>query len=208
MPRQADPLTRERLVSAAIGLALEKGFADSSVDAVCAGAGLTKGAFFHYFKSKQALGQAELETWTARGMSAYGDAPFWLLPDPLERLYGYVDFTVDLTNRGPLGCLVGIFSQELWHSYPALRSSCEQSFTDWADGLAVLIAQAKDHYAPDADFEPTSIARHFIAAFEGGLILARAFEQPAMVEEQLTHFKRYVSHLLSVERAPGIPLQK
>jgi TetR/AcrR family transcriptional repressor of nem operon len=194
-PRQAESSTRERLLEAAIGLSLEKGFADTTVAEVCERADLTKGAFFHYFNDKEAMGKAVLEQWIATGNANYGAAPFWEAPDPLERLYGYIEFTAELSRTGPCGCLVGIYSQELWQSQPQLRADCEAAFTAWADGLAQLFEDAKVRHAPDASFDSRSLAYHFIAVFEGGLILARAYKRPEIVGEQLEHFKRYVQSL-------------
>jgi TetR/AcrR family transcriptional regulator, transcriptional repressor for nem operon len=193
----ADASARERLLEAATGLSVEKGFADTSVAEVCERAGLTKGAFFHYFKDKESMGTAVLEQWIADGGAAYGKAPFWDEADPLERLYGYIDFTAERVKSGHCGCLVGIYSQELWQSQPALRAQCEAAFSDWSEGLTAMIKEAKKVHAPRATFAPKSLAYHFIAVFEGGLILARAHRRPEIVEEQLGHFKRYVQSLLS-----------
>jgi TetR/AcrR family transcriptional repressor of nem operon len=202
--RQAESSTRERLLDAAIGLSLEKGFADTTVAEVCERADLTKGAFFHYFNGKEAMGKAVLEQWIANGNATYSAAPFWELADPIERLYGYIDFTAELTRTGPCGCMVGIYSQELWQSQPELRADCEAAFTAWADGLAQLVEEAKTRHAPKAGFEPLSLAYHFIAVFEGGLILARAYKRPEIVGEQLEHFKRYVQSLFE----PELPVMK
>ncbi|HEX9351727.1 MAG TPA: TetR/AcrR family transcriptional regulator [Gaiellaceae bacterium] len=194
----ADPAARERLLDAAIGLSVEKGFADTTVAEVCERADLTKGAFFHYFKGKEAMGKAVLDQWVANGNAAFGAAPFWEEADPINRLYGYVDFTVEQLKAGPCGCLVGIFSQELWQSQPVLRARCEEAFIEWADGLAALVEEAKTLHAPKASVDSRSLAYHFIAIFEGALILARAHERPEIVEEQLGHFKRYVQSLFGV----------
>jgi TetR/AcrR family transcriptional repressor of nem operon len=193
--------TRERLLEAAISLSLEKGFADTTVAEVCERAELTKGAFFHHFNGKEAMAKAVLAQWIANGSAAYGAAPFWELADPLERLYGYIDFTTELTRTGPCGCLVGIFSQELWQSRPELRADCEAAFTGWADGLARLFEDAKMRHAREASFDPRSLAYHFIAVFEGGLILARAHKRPEFVAEQLEHFKGYVRGLFEADHA-------
>ena len=199
----AESSTRERLVAAATDLSLEKGFADTTVADVCERADLTKGAFFHYFKNKEAMGKAVLEQWIANGGATYSAAPFWAMGDPLDRLYGYIDFTAELSRTGPCGCMVGIYSQELWQSQPALRADCQLAFTEWADGLAQLFEEAKARHAPKASVDPRSLAYHFIAVFEGGLILARAHKRTEFVAEQLEHFKRYVQVLFEVERKAG-----
>jgi TetR/AcrR family transcriptional repressor of nem operon len=194
---------RTRLLDAAISLTLERGFVGTSVAEVCERADLTKGAFFHYFKDKEAMGKAALQAWIANGTAAYHAAPFWSAPDPLDRLDGYIDLTIALTTAGPCGCLVGILAQELWQVEPNLRAECEAAFSDWADGLAGLIADVKSRHALQATVDPLSLARHFIAVFEGSLVLARAYQRPEIVAEHLGHFKCYVHSLLSNDHTTG-----
>jgi AcrR family transcriptional regulator len=58
MPKVSSEIRSERrnhLIVAALRCAARKGFADLTVDEVCAEAGLSKGAFYGYFDSKQAL---------------------------------------------------------------------------------------------------------------------------------------------------------
>ena len=53
--------TREHLVQVATSLFETKGYADTSVNDICLELGITKGALFHHFKTKQDL---FLEVWT------------------------------------------------------------------------------------------------------------------------------------------------
>ena len=200
MARTANPKTRPKLIEAGTALALEKGFADLTVDEVCRVAGLTKGAFFHYFRTKESLGMALLASWLGNGDAAFADAPFWSIPDPLDRLHAYVDFVIETTESGPPGCLVGIFSQELWQSHPEIRAGCEAAFTAWAEGLADLISQAKDLHVPRHQVDSLSLAYHFVAIFEGGMVLARAFKRQELAVQRLRHFKDYLNLLFDPAR--------
>ncbi len=74
----------------------------------------------------------------------------------MDRVYGYHDYIAELTKAGPCGCLVGIFSQELWQSHPELRADCEVAFTGWAERLERLLEDAKIRHAPTARFDPRS----------------------------------------------------
>src|SRR3546814_5742043 len=57
---------RGKLVAAAHRTVRRKGYAATSVDEICVAAGVTKGAFFHHFVSKEALAVAAAEGWTER----------------------------------------------------------------------------------------------------------------------------------------------
>ena len=52
-----------RILDAAVKLFSTRGFSDASVDEICEQAGVSKGAFYHHFESKQALFLALLDGW-------------------------------------------------------------------------------------------------------------------------------------------------
>ena len=58
--RDAAGGARHKLLDAALALIRTKGYAATTVDDICTAAAVTKGAFFHHFKSKEALGIAAL----------------------------------------------------------------------------------------------------------------------------------------------------
>jgi AcrR family transcriptional regulator len=61
--QQRSEETRARIIDSAIKLFSNRGFNASSVDDICAEAGISKGAFYHHFKSKQALFLALVDSW-------------------------------------------------------------------------------------------------------------------------------------------------
>lgn len=58
--------TRHRILEAALKLFAQTGFETSSVAEICAEAGISKGAFYHHFPTKQAVFLALLEDWLGR----------------------------------------------------------------------------------------------------------------------------------------------
>ena len=122
--------TREKLLAAAEQLMLTKGFVATTVDEICAAAGLTKGGFFHYFKSKEELGKAALDRFCHVRLKLMQESPSQKKKDPLERVYGWVDFAIEM-SKSPMaknGCLLGNFAQELSDTHPAMRSLCARRF--------------------------------------------------------------------------------
>lgn len=195
--RKAKPETRDALLEAARTLFLRQGYAATGIDEICAAAGITKGALFHYFESKEALGQAALERWMTDQMGAFGSGAYLNEPDPLKRLFGLVDFAIELSKHGPPGCLVGIFSQELAPSNEAVRATCASAFSTTRDAFERVVAEAKATYAPDAAFDPKSVAQHMLAVLQGALVLARAYQNAGIVAEHLTHFRAYLATLFA-----------
>ncbi|MGA8441619.1 MAG: TetR/AcrR family transcriptional regulator, partial [Candidatus Sulfotelmatobacter sp.] len=58
---RASERTRERLLQAASREIYRSGFQSASLDTILASAGVTKGALYHHFKNKEALGYAVVE---------------------------------------------------------------------------------------------------------------------------------------------------
>jgi AcrR family transcriptional regulator len=61
--QQRSEETRAKIMEAAIKLFSNRGYNKASVDDICKEAGISKGAFYHHFKSKQALFLALLDGW-------------------------------------------------------------------------------------------------------------------------------------------------
>jgi AcrR family transcriptional regulator len=63
MPQQRSEETRAHILDAAVRRFAIAGYNAASVDEICAEAGVSKGAFYHHFPSKQAIFLALLEGW-------------------------------------------------------------------------------------------------------------------------------------------------
>src|SRR6516225_5807469 len=83
---------RTRLLDTAMHVIRAQGYTASTVDDVCRAAGLTKGAFFHHFKSKEDLAVAAAAHFSQMAERLFGGAPYRALADPLDRFLAYIDF--------------------------------------------------------------------------------------------------------------------
>lgn len=198
MPKTSTRIeTRTKLLDAARDVMRLKGYAATTVDDICQSAGLTKGSFFHHFASKEELGIAAAEHFASMAAGIFGSAPYRTLPDPVDRLLGYVDFRV-MILQGPIcgfSCLLGTFVQELYETNPSIRAACERHMGDHVAELAKDVAEAKRRYAPDAPWTVDSLAFHMQAVLQGSLILAKAKQGPQVAVESLGHLRRYLELL-------------
>jgi TetR/AcrR family transcriptional repressor of nem operon len=188
---------RDKLLDAAVSLIRARGYAATTVDELCAEAGVTKGAFFHHFKSKEDLGVAAAAYWSERARNLFEGAPYHKHADPLERLLGYIDFRKSLLT-GPIPdytCLVGTMVQETYDSNPTIRDACGRSITTHSATLEGDIRAAVEKYGIEALWTPRSLALYTQAVLQGAFILAKATGGTKAASDAVDHLRRYVELL-------------
>jgi TetR/AcrR family transcriptional regulator, transcriptional repressor for nem operon len=190
--------TRIRLLEAARDAIRAKGYTATTVDDICAVAGVTKGAFFHHFESKERLGVAAIERFEAMASAIFGSAPYSADPDPRARVLGYVDFRAVML-QGDIAqytCLMGTTVQEVYATHPDLRAACDQGMSEHVAELTRDIEAAKQQYAPDASWSAQSVGYFMQAVLQGAFIFAKAKQSPEVAVESLAHLRRYLETLL------------
>ena len=195
---RAAQVSGDRLLEAAVDVIRAKGYSATRVEDICAAAGLTKGAFFHHFASKEACAIAAAAYFAARADALFDAAPYAALPDPAARALGYIDFRKAIL-QGELAqftCLLGTMVQEAYDTHPAIRQACDRYISEHAERLVGDLAAAKARYAPEATWRPESLALYTQAALQGAFILAKAKNGPEIAAECLDHLRRYVEMLL------------
>lgn len=193
---------KEKLLETARQLMQTQGYSATSVDQICEAAGLTKGGFFHYFKSKEELGKSVLDYYVLSSLQTISRAPFLKKKDPLHRLYGYLDFMVEKFSdpANEKSCLLGNFAQELSDSHPEIRARCAVHFTRLAELFKDILEETKAQYAPGTRLDTQSLADHFIAVLEGSILLAKAKGDRRIIEKSLSYFKQYLKTLFETSR--------
>jgi TetR/AcrR family transcriptional regulator, transcriptional repressor for nem operon len=201
---QAAGPARQKLLDAALSLIRTKGYAATTVDDICGAAGLTKGAFFHHFKSKEALAIAAAEHWSEMTGAFFEGAPYHRHKDPLDRVLGYIDFRkAILTGDIPeFTCLVGTMVQEVYRTCPAIRDACDESISGHAAKIEADIAQAMKHHGVRGNWTARSLALHTQAVLQGAFILAKAKGDAAVAAESIDHLRCYIELLFQAARLP------
>jgi TetR/AcrR family transcriptional repressor of nem operon len=197
--------TRERILDSAQRLVLEHGFAGTTVDAVLAEAGSTKGAFFHHFHSKTDLAHALVERYAAADVAhleeymARAEAE---TGDPAAQLVAFVrlfeEAADELASEQP-GCLYVSFIYERQLLDEETSVVIADSVLAWRARLLEKLEAAAAVHPPAAPVDLPSLADQVFTVFEGGFLLARTLDDPSHLRRQLTHLRHYLELLF--ERA-------
>ncbi len=198
MTPQALHQSRLKLLEAATDVVRTKGYAATTVDDLCAAAGVTKGSFFHHFKSKEEMVLQAVAHWGAWTDGIFAAAPYAAAADPRARVFGYLDFRRDLLDHTvpQFTCLMGTLVQETYETHPAVRAACDRGMSTHVANLTRDIEAARLLHAPDAAWTAESVGYFIQAVLQGSFIFAKAKQDANVARGNLAHLRRYLESLL------------
>lgn len=197
MARQTQHESKTKLLNAAQDVIRSKGYAATTVDDICKHAGVTKGSFFHHFKSKDDLALDAAAQWGEMTEGFFADASYHDHKDPADRLVGYVDFRIAVMEGEirEYTCLFGTLVQETYDTHPDIRAVCDKGMTTHIGELVKDIKEAKELYTPDADWSAESLGYFIQSTLQGTFIFAKAKQNADIAKETLVHLRHYLQIL-------------
>jgi TetR/AcrR family transcriptional repressor of nem operon len=204
-PRLHKPSAKTKILDAALMVIRAKGYAATAVDDLCAASDVTKGAFFHHFKSKDDLAVAAVEHWSKVTGELFEAAPYHRHADPLQRVLGYLEFRKQLLTGdvAEFTCLVGTMVQETFESSPAIRAACDASISGHAAKIETDIAEAMQQRGLRGEWTAKSLALHTQAVLQGAFILAKAKDDAKIAAASIDHLRRYIELLFTTTKQKG-----
>ena len=183
--------TREQIVSSAADLIWRRGYSRTSVDDIIRTAGNCKGTFYHHFTSKESLGLAVIDNWTAHFASRI-QASLSDDRSPVENLHAILDAIVSVQEEGGyLGCPLGRLALEMGDVSENLRARLQGAFDDMRALFSAHLLQSGM-----SKEEADEHGRYMLATLEGALMLNKVRGGGKVLDDLVVSMKTDVSRRL------------
>ena len=193
--------TRERLLRAAFQEMHLAGFRSADVNAILAAAGVTKGALYHHFDNKEALGYAVADEIIASNLHRKWVAPLRNAENPINVLVRIIQSESLKRDDVQRGCPLLNLSQEMSGLDEGFRRRTARLYKDWHDAMAEALREGQKRQVVRSDINANETATFLIAAWEGYVVLGKNSQDPRMMKSGQ---KSVIRHLESLRGRSGL----
>ncbi len=195
--------TRHKIMDSAESLILDHGFSGTTVDAVIEQAGVSKGAFFHYFSSKIELGHALVKRYAdddAERLEETLKKAEGLSNDPMQQLFIFVKLLeqemLSLDEPYP-GCLFASYLSQSELFDDKILEIIRESMLNWRIKIMDKLKIVAQEYPPSQDVDLESLADMLLVILEGAFVLSQSLKEAQIVSRQLSHYHTYLQLLFN-----------
>src|ERR1700693_708986 len=205
-----DPIrTRQRLLQAAFQEFYHSGFQGSDLEAILNRAGVTKGALYHHFENKEALGYAVVDEVLATKMREKWLSPLEHAKNPIDALCRIVQSTSTKPEWLRGGCPINNLAHEMSPLDEGFRKRLEKLFSGCHNGIAAALRKGQKCGLVRRDIDPNEGAIFLVAVYEGYLSLAKNSQDARVLRAGKRILILHLESLrLSVERNRANPKEK
>lgn len=168
------PKTRAHILKQAVRMFWFGGYEGTSLNDLVAEAGVSKGAFFHYYPNKQAIAVDVVADYAAQELKERLEQALGESADVKAALYNWISgiFEAYKAYRFKGGCLLGNLALELSDRDEAVREAVKTEFLEienrLCSALKPLEAQGR------LQMEARQLARLLIASIQGVTLMTKA----------------------------------
>ncbi|MDP2787034.1 MAG: TetR/AcrR family transcriptional regulator [Pseudomonadota bacterium] len=190
-------LTRQKLLEAAFAEIHRNGFQAASLSQILADTGYTKGALYHHFPDKKALGLAVIEEAIRPRLAAMMFEPLTATLKPLAAMQAM--FAAKSSETEPwvvvLGCPLNNLMQEMSPVDETFRLHLNKLFQDWVTVLAQALERGKAAGEVRAEVHAEDTAFFIVSALEGCIGMSKNTQSVAAYRSCLAQLGRFLDTL-------------
>lgn len=189
--------TRETILRAAFCEIHRNGYQAASLANILATTGLTKGALYHHFRAKHALGLAVIDEVVARDLEHSVFRPLRESDDPLATLLSIIDAKKKAATKTSvtLGCPLNNLMNEMSALDPQFNARLDATMGAWRRSVAGALDLAKRQRKLKSAVDCEAAALFIVSAWEGCVTLAKSRRSVTTFRKCMTELGRYIATL-------------
>jgi TetR/AcrR family transcriptional regulator, transcriptional repressor for nem operon len=189
--------TRERLLQAAFEEMHQHGYQGLRIDAILAKTHLAKGALYHHFPNKLALGYAIVDEVLLKQVQQHWWEPMAHADDPLASMQALLRADCQRFEQDEVfqGCPVNNLAQEMAALDEGFQSRLLQVMQVWIGAFAQAFERARDRGLVAAGLDPQLTAIYVVSSFQGLMSTAKCMQSAAMLVQLVGQLCNYIESL-------------
>ena len=169
--------TKEHILFTALKLILKKGYANVTMNELVGASGLSKGAFYHYFKSKDQIYYETLEKYFFSYMASF-DLTYNEAQSFKSNLFQvftmFIEFASEIESMiGPENPMISYYHTLLESAIRSddIKTKVSNYYEFWMKSISGWIEIAQSNKEIDPDLDPEILSKHIGGLMEGVMII-------------------------------------
>ena len=177
--------TRSEIIRIGTELISRQGYNATGIEMILKEAGVPKGSFYHFFKSKEEFGLAVMDFFA----DCYSRRMTTLLQDasisPLNRIRKFLESSLQRfsNNQFSKGCLIGNLGQEMADQNERFRARLDEIFEDWRRLYVACLSEAREAKELDSRLDAGQLASFLLSGWEGAILRAKVMKSPQPLQD-------------------------
>jgi AcrR family transcriptional regulator len=192
-------ITRQKLLQSAYCEMHQHGFQGASIAKILESTALTKGALYHHFPTKHALGLAVIDEIIAPQLDCLVFQPLLTSQQPVTTLLEIIAGVDALMGEEgiKLGCPLNNLMQEMSPLDDQFRQHLNNVLEAWQQAIYKAFEQGQQQHVIKAEVDIKAAALFVISAWEGCFSIAKNKQSPVAFSLCMTQLHGYVRSLLT-----------
>jgi TetR/AcrR family transcriptional repressor of nem operon len=189
--------TRQALLAAAFAEIYKHGFQAASVSRILKNTRVTKGAFFHHFPTKKALGYAVVEEVIQSMIRQQWVVPLSASDDPAGTILEEFERGIRFLANAPvnLGCPLNNLAQEMSPIDRGFRRRTQKVFELWVETFSAALERGKSTHKLKRSVNTRETGLYLVSQIEGILSLSKNSQNPAVLYSGLKSMAKFLQSL-------------
>jgi AcrR family transcriptional regulator len=190
-------ITKQLIIDKAFNLFYQNGFKTTSIDKIMKETTLSKGAFYHHYKSKKELGleviSLKVEKRVVNGMIAPLKQPgnaYQIIKDVFTNRLK--EFSI---NEKQQGCPMNNLINEIGNNEIAYQNALKNIIELWKTALVQLIERGKQEHTIKEEVSSQAVATYLISAFEGIRGIRKLYTNDTVLDEYISALTFYLNQI-------------